>query len=267
VQVTAAPARSLPLAALDSAAVTRRVRLDAETRVRGIYLAAEACTWTSTLPSTETHWASTYSYGELAADRQEVTNLRLPGQYDERLLGGLGLQGPYYNMNRWYLPSVGRYLELDPIALRGGMNGPHGPDWYNYAEGNPLTKTDPFGLDAEMCRRDMYGPLIVLPGQHCFVRFNGDNKDTSSFDPDGVHPDPAPPWWPGRQCQPTNGPQDDDCVKKAMKKCKNYDFFGFNCCHCVEQAFKECGISIPPGDWPNWPINPGPQPGEPGYQQ
>jgi len=40
-----------------------------------------------------------------------VTNLRLPGQYDERLLGSLGLQGPYYNWNRWYLPGVGRYLE------------------------------------------------------------------------------------------------------------------------------------------------------------
>jgi len=48
-----------------------------------------------------------------------VTNLRLPGQYDERLLGSMGLQGPYYNWNRWYLPGVGRYLELDPLALTG----------------------------------------------------------------------------------------------------------------------------------------------------
>jgi uncharacterized protein RhaS with RHS repeats len=45
-----------------------------------------------------------------------VTNLRLPGQYDERLLPGSGIQGPYYNWNRWYLPSMGRYMELDPIA-------------------------------------------------------------------------------------------------------------------------------------------------------
>jgi hypothetical protein len=29
-----------------------------------------------------------------------VTSLRLPGQYDERLFGSLGLQGPYYNWNR-----------------------------------------------------------------------------------------------------------------------------------------------------------------------
>ncbi len=61
-------------------------------------------------------------YGDIAektatdplSGRTVVTNLRLPGQYDERLLGSLGLQGPYYNWNRWYLPGVGRYLELDP---------------------------------------------------------------------------------------------------------------------------------------------------------
>jgi hypothetical protein len=32
-----------------------------------------------------------------------VTNLRLPGQYDERLFAaaGIDLKGPYYNWNRW----------------------------------------------------------------------------------------------------------------------------------------------------------------------
>lgn len=74
-----------------------------------------------------------------------VTNLRLPGQYDERLLGGIGLQGPYYNWNRWYLPGVGRYLELDPLGLAGGLNGRGAPDWYNYALRNPNRYIDPRG--------------------------------------------------------------------------------------------------------------------------
>jgi RHS repeat-associated protein len=77
-----------------------------------------------------------------------VTNLRLPGQYDERLFsaaGISGLAGPYYNWNRWYLPSVGRYLELDPIAKAGGFNGFYGPNWYGYAEGNPGRWSDPDG--------------------------------------------------------------------------------------------------------------------------
>jgi RHS repeat-associated protein len=77
------------------------------------------------------------------------TNLRLPGQYDERLFsaaGITGLQGPYQNWNRWYLPSMGRYMELDLIALRGGFNGLFGPNWYGYGEANPLSYVDPAGL-------------------------------------------------------------------------------------------------------------------------
>jgi RHS repeat-associated protein len=81
-----------------------------------------------------------------ANGRTVTTNLRLPGQYDERLLASIGIQGPYYNWNRWYLPSMCRYMELDPIAVSGGINGPWGPNWYGYAEGNPLRWIDPLGL-------------------------------------------------------------------------------------------------------------------------
>jgi RHS repeat-associated protein len=108
-----------------------------------------------------------------------VTNLRLPGQYDERLLASVGLQGPYYNWNRWYLPSVGRYLELDPIALAGGFNGFYGPNWYGYAEGNPLRYSDPWGLEVYMCCRELdvnWGAdfLADLFGfKHCFLMTNG----------------------------------------------------------------------------------------------
>jgi len=88
-------------------------------------------------------------YGEVAesltadpaSGRQVVSNLRLPGQYDERL-SIYGVPGPYYNWQRWYLPSMGRYMELDPIALAGGFNGPFGPNWYGYAEGNPARYVD-----------------------------------------------------------------------------------------------------------------------------
>ncbi len=104
-------------------------------------------------------------YGELAEvtapdpanGRTVRTNLRLPGQYDERLLASIGIQGPYYNYNRWYLPSMGRYLELDPIALRGGLNGAYAPDWYGYAEGNPLRWTDPNGEIAGFVLGGLFG--------------------------------------------------------------------------------------------------------------
>ncbi len=103
------------------------------TRVRGSDLPLEAASWSSASSTWRTPSGSSCSYGETASGRQKVTNLRFPGQYDERLFGPLGLQGPYYNWNRWYLPGVGRYLELDPIALRGGFNTPYGVDWYGYA--------------------------------------------------------------------------------------------------------------------------------------
>lgn len=127
--------------------------------------------------------------------------------------------------------------------------------------GNPLKYTDLLGLDAEMCYRPIQG--YIIPGQHCFIRFNSNNSDTSSFDPNGVGQDPAPE---GATCEPSKGPQNDECVKREMKKCQDYDFLTNNCCHCAEQALKACGQSIPAKKWPNYPINPGPQKGEPGYK-
>jgi len=40
---------------------------------------------------------------------------------------------------------VGRYLEPDPIAMRGGFNGYYGADWYGYALANPLSRIDARG--------------------------------------------------------------------------------------------------------------------------
>ena len=149
----------------------------------------------------------------------------------------------------------------------GYDGGASGQTIYHYVGGNPLKYGDPLGLDAEMCTRLFY-PFPSPAVRHCFIRFNGDDTDTSSFDPSGEHPDPAPSWWP-KSCSATKGSQDDNCVKTEMKKCQadQYDFTGFNCCHCAEQALKACGLYVPRNKWPNWPANPGPQPGEPGYKR
>jgi RHS repeat-associated protein len=136
-----------------------------------------------------TAWsAATRPYGDMVETSATgvVTNLRLPGQYDEKLLAaGIGIQGPYYNWNRWYLPTMGRYMELDPIAVAGGFNESYGPSWYGYAAGNPLRYADSTGLCLVACTR--FGPTLEPQMWACVrIRHESDKcslgKNKTSFE-------------------------------------------------------------------------------------
>ncbi|KKJ77347.1 hypothetical protein WH95_06430, partial [Kiloniella litopenaei] len=73
-----------------------------------------------------------------------VMNLRMPGQYIDEETGrgsGSSLTHPlYYNYNRDYDPATGRYTQVDPIGLAGGVNT------YAYANGSPKRYIDLDGL-------------------------------------------------------------------------------------------------------------------------
>jgi RHS repeat-associated protein len=63
-------------------------------------------------------------------------SLRLPGQrYD----ASTGLS---QNLHRDYDSSTGRYIQSDPIGLAGSIST------YGYADGNPMSRVDPTGLDS-----------------------------------------------------------------------------------------------------------------------
>lgn len=65
--------------------------------------------------------------------------MRFAGQWAG--IDGAGIEGLYYNLYRWYEPTAGRYAKPDPLGFDGSP-------WnlYVYANANPLSFMDPFGL-------------------------------------------------------------------------------------------------------------------------
>ena len=85
-------------------------------------------------------WDST-AFGETAPNEDAdgdgnrfAYNLRFPGQYSDQETG------LYYNYFRDYDPGAGRYVESDPMGLRGSLNT------YSYVANDPANFIDPRGL-------------------------------------------------------------------------------------------------------------------------
>ncbi|GAA5524254.1 hypothetical protein Maes01_00808 [Microbulbifer aestuariivivens] len=94
---------------------------------------------------------------------QVALNLRFPGQYYDQE------SGLYYSMFRYYDPSLGRYVQSDPIGLKGGLNT------YAYVGGNPISFVDPFGLQTALINNGYTTTLTNLnnPFGHSAVALTG----------------------------------------------------------------------------------------------
>ena len=84
-------------------------------------------------------WKSSYlTFGSIKTEANNgagIDNpLRFAGQYHDRETG------LFYNLNRYYNPTMKRYLTQDPLKLAAGLI------FYLYVAANPITYTDPLGL-------------------------------------------------------------------------------------------------------------------------
>jgi RHS repeat-associated protein len=91
-------------------------------------------------------------YGKPDKEVERVTcPFRWPGQYEDTETE------LYYNRFRYYDPFAGRYLNHDPIGIKGGIN------LFAYVF-DPLTQIDPYGLDCHVAQRSN-GPNGLTVGR------------------------------------------------------------------------------------------------------
>ena len=157
-------------------------------------------------------------------------NLRFPGQYYD------AETGTHFNWHRDYDPTIGRYVQSDPIGLEAGLNT------FTYVFSQPLQLVDPKGLEVKLCGRPLlnipsiFGPTVSkCGGFHVFIDINGDDygffsKLDTLYGPGEVR---GPRYEIGpRACAKVDCIDENKLRQNIQQSASNppmYFAFGFNC--------------------------------------
>lgn len=67
--------------------------------------------------------------------------------------------------NRYYDPATSQFTQTDPIGLAGGLNA------YGFANGDPVSYADPYGLSADTLKYN--GTTVTLVGNDGKTKWSG----------------------------------------------------------------------------------------------